>query len=164
MKLNLGERIMVLQEREGIDDTELGKMVYEDPKHRVRKPLKHSNVRIAKIKNNLCIPTRAELNRIAEVLGVGIKDLLEDDFTVTEYVVLDEKAMKMFPNLEPFIRMINLSVAMGQKEMAEDTIRKMPKLLLENKVDVVEPGPKPEPKPVQLNLNKVPAKKPKGKK
>lgn len=109
MKLRLGERIMVLQARNGMDDTELGKAVFKD--------MKHPNVKIAKIKNNTYAPRRDEIDKIAKALNTSVKDLMEDDIVATEYVVLDEKAMNMFPNLEPFIRMINLSVAMGQKEM-----------------------------------------------
>lgn len=127
MKLDLSERIMVLQARSGMDDTALGKTVYKD--------IKHPNVKIAKIKAKIYNPNRAELERIAHALNASLTDLLGNTANVDEYIVVDEKAIRMFPNLEHFVKMINLAAVIGNKEFAENVIRELAPMLLNTTIE-----------------------------
>lgn len=99
MKLTIGETIMILRIRKGMQKQELGKIAF--PK------MLAPQVKLKKIENGSQAPTDEDLKAIADGLGIQVKDILHQDEQVPDGVRIHPRIFEIAPRLKHYIDILN---------------------------------------------------------
>lgn len=130
MDLKLNEKIQLLRKRIGLNQGDFGAQAFNTSFESGRTKMK--NIELGKQN-----PTQADLKKMAAVLGITVAKLLATGQAAPggrknqtiEGIVVGQKVLDTFPNLGPYLEMLNKAVSLEDQELIDHISAKIALLL-----------------------------------
>jgi hypothetical protein len=118
MKLTVGEKLMILRKRAGLNISELGQAAFQD--------LKAPHIKMKKLEDGTQIPAKEDLERLSRALRID-RILLTDQEAgpVHNGYFISSEVFKLFPKLREYLRFLNSAARIGHRSAIIAAFRKM---------------------------------------